>query len=46
MRSQPGVTGFEDGGRGHETKSVGSVDAGRSKKWTLPWKLPKGTQPC
>lgn len=25
MRSQPGVTGFEDGGRGHEPKSVGNL---------------------
>lgn len=46
VRGKYGVTGFEDGGRGLNQRSVGSIkELEPTRKQTLPESLPEGAQP-
>lgn len=46
MRTQPTMTGFEDGGRGTPAKGCGELlEAGKFKKRKSPLWTPEGMQP-
>lgn len=41
------VPGFEDGGRGYESRNVGDLwKLEKTKKWILAQNLQKGMRPC